>query len=122
MLMRSICIIVVTFAMLLCSCSSPEEMIIGEWEVTSVEAGKVKSAPDAEYAAANEMMKGLRYRFGKDSLFINDNMVGTYEIDSSNITFVGSLKISEIYTFDVSRHDLSIENENIVIRMKKLRD
>ena len=98
------------------SCSSPEEKLKGEWEVVSVGEGSLGADESINYDVANELMRGLKYGFRNDTVYINDSMVAEYTVDSSAIVLT-SAEYQEIYTFDVSSDSLFIENNVIKLSM-----
>lgn len=118
--MRRILIVVLVLAATLMSCSSPAEKIKGEWEIVSIGKGKVVQATDEDYKVANEMMRGLRYKFSNDSLFMNDSLVGLYEIDSTAIVFVGKMGNRDEYSFEVTRDSLRIENDIFIVNFGRV--
>lgn len=78
--------------------------------------------PNLDYALVNEIMKGLHYRFDSDSLFVNDSLVGTYILDSASFVLKDRSGVSGRYFYDTYNDSLVVENDVLLIKMKRISD
>jgi|GEM_PF-3681947 len=111
----------VLLSVLLFACSSQHDKICGEWEIASVMPGD-SADPNLDYALVNEIMKGLHYRFDSDSLFVNDSLVGTYILDSASFVLKDRSGVSGRYFYDTYNDSLVVENDVLLIKMKRISD